>query len=112
MCIRDREKKTLESDLALARQRKSADVSVEAISSEILGNLERLQQVLEAGSVAEVKAILRAYIGRIDVYPKNGKARIGFLRMPTRALVSESVQSRTRISMVAGGGFEPPTSGL
>ncbi|MBI2930485.1 MAG: recombinase zinc beta ribbon domain-containing protein [Planctomycetes bacterium] len=107
-----REKKALETDLAHARQRKSVHVSVEAVSREILGNLARLEQVLEAGSIAEVKAILRTYIGRIDVDPKNGKARIGFLRMPTRALVSEGVQSRTRISMVAGAGFEPATSGL
>lgn len=107
-----REKKALEADLALARKRKSVDVSVEALSREILANLERLDQVLEAGSVAEVKAILRAYIGRIEVDPEKNKARVGFLRMPARALVSEGVQSRTRISMVAGGGFEPPTSGL
>ena len=63
-------------------------------------------------SVAEVKAILRAYIGRVEYDPETNRARVGFLRMPARALVSELAPKSARISMVAGVGFEPTTSGL
>ncbi len=106
------EQKAVYHELARARQRKSAVIDVETLSRQILANLDRLEQVLESGSVAEVKAILRAYIDQIEVDMETNKARVGFRKLPARALVSESAHSRTRISMVAGGGFEPPTSGL
>jgi hypothetical protein len=65
--------------------------------------------------VAEVKAILRAYIGRVDYAPETNRARVGFLRMPTRALVSRLAPESARISMVAGARFliypRPPAGG-
>ena len=92
------------------RQRLDADV--QTVSKEIMRNLKRLDEVLQQGSVAEVKAILRAYIGRINCDTEKNKARVGFLRMPTRALISRLAPEHARISVVAGAGFEPATSGL
>ena len=78
------------------------NVNIQDISAEIMGSLDRMQEVLDQGSVAEVKAILRAYIGRIEYDPETNRARVGFLRTPTRALVSELAPESARISMVAG----------
>ncbi|GEM_PF-904636 len=107
-----KEEEVIKGDLAAIRARGAVNADVHAASTEILGQLNRLQEVLEEGSVAEVKAILRAYIGRIEYNPENNRARVGFL--PSRALVSRLVLGRENeiVSMVAGGGFEPPTSGL
>ena len=58
-----------------------------------------------------MKAALRAYIGRIEYDPETNKARVGFFRMPARAALQNAPRS-ARISMVAGAGFEPATSGL
>ena len=111
----DREKDALERELSLARTRKSLELDVKAVSREILAGLDRLQEVLAKGSVAEVKAILRAYIGRVDYEPETNRARVGFLRMPTRALVSAAAPESARISMVAGARFliypRPPAGG-
>ena len=108
----DREKEALERELALARTRKTLDLDVKAASREILAGLDRLQEVLEKGSVAEVKALLRAYIGRVEYDHEANRARVGFLRLPTRALISKLAPESARISMVAGAGFEPATFGL
>ena len=108
----DAEKEALERELALARTRKTLDVDVKAASREILAGLDRLQEVLEKGSVAEVKAILRAYIGRVEYDHKKNRARVGFLRLPPRALISKLAPESARISVVAGAGFEPATFGL
>ena len=108
----DGEKAALERKLALARTRKTLDLDVRAASREILAGLDRLQEVLEKGSVAEVKAILRAYIGRVEYDHETNRARVGFLRLPTRALISKAAPESARISVVAGAGFEPATFGL
>ena len=47
----------------------------------------------------------RAYIGQIEYDPETNRARVGFLRMPTRALVSELAPESARISMVAGARY-------
>ena len=97
-----KEKASLEQELAAAKARESMTMDVQDISKEIMANLDRMQEVLEKGSVAEVKAILRAYIGRVEYDPETNRARVGFLRMPARALVSELAPKSARISMVAG----------
>jgi hypothetical protein len=103
----DGEKEALERELALAQSRKTLDVDVQAASREILAGLDRLQEVLEKGSVAEVKAILRAYIGRVEYDHETNRARVGFLRLPTRALVSRLAPESARISVVAGARYVP-----
>ena len=62
--------------------------------------------------VADEEHSFEDIIGRIDYDPDKHKARVGFLRMPTRALVSSLAPENPRISVVAGAGFEPATSGL
>ena len=108
----DGEKEALERELALAQSRETLDVDVQAASREILAGLDRLQEVLEKGGVAEVKAVLRAYIGRVEYDHEKNRARVGFLRLPTRALISRVAPESARISVVAGAGFEPATFGL
>lgn len=98
--------------MELVQERQKIQIDVKAVADEIMASLERLEEVLDRGSVAEVKAILRAYIGRVDYDLNKNRARVGFLRMPTRALVSTLAPESARISVVAGGGFEPPISGV
>jgi len=102
----DGEKEALERELALALTQKTIDVDVQAASREILAGLDRLQEVLEKGGVAEVKAVLRAYIGRVEYDHKKYQARVGFLRLPTRALISRVAPESARISVVAGARYQ------
>ena len=107
----DREKKAIKREL-LAAGAQPADLDVQAISKDILKSLDRLEEVLKAGSVAEVKAILRAYIGRVEYDPNKNKARIGFFPLPTETILSTDTPENAIFSMVAGVGFEPTTYGL
>lgn len=56
--------------------------------AKMMTSIVNLEEVLARGSVAEVKAVLRAYIGRIEVDPFNGKARIAYLPLPVRAFIA------------------------
>ena len=107
-----REKEGLEGELALARERENMNLDLEEAAREVMAGLDRMQEVLDKGSVAEVKAALRAYIGRIEYDPETNRARVGFLRGATRATLLKLAPQTARISMVAGAGFEPATSGL
>jgi hypothetical protein len=83
------------------------------VAALISNGLDELEQLLAQGSVAEAKAVLRAYIGRIEVDPFNGKARIGFLRLPIRAFLSRQLAPESaRVSVVAGAGFDTDSSSL
>ncbi len=108
-----KEKAALESRLRGAQAAGNFKQDVDAAVAQIMAGLDNLEDVLAQGSVAEVKAVLRAYIGRIEVDPFNGKARIGFLRLPIRAFLSRQPSPETaRVSGLAGAGFEPATFGL
>ncbi len=107
-----RQKEALERRLRDAEAAQGVDVDVDQVAAELAQRLDNLDEVLRQGSVAEVKSVLRAYIGRIKVDPHKKKARIGFLKIPIRAFSTDPAARTARISMVAGGGFEPPTFGL
>jgi hypothetical protein len=62
------------------------EINIDKVSEELMNSLSDFQEVISNGSIAEVKAVLRAYIGRIDIDPLNKRARIGFYRIPTRAV--------------------------
>jgi len=99
------EKKRLEAKLRAIKAARQPVADVQALAESILKGLDELEQVLAQGSVVEVRALLRTYIGRIEVDPKNGKARIGFIRLPIRALLSAPAQESVRIKMVAGARY-------
>jgi site-specific DNA recombinase len=108
-----KEKAALESKLRAAQAVGNKTQDVAAAVAQIMAGLDNLDEVLAQGSVAEVKAVLRAYIGRIEVDPFNGKARIGFLRLPIRAFLSRHLAPESaRVSVVAGAGFDTDSSSL
>ena len=109
-----KEEEAVKLEMEAVKTRRALNADVRTMSEQILANLDHMQSVLEHGSVVEIKAILRAYIGRIEYDPENNKARVGFLRMPPPGLISNLMPhgKDSRFCMVAGAGFEPATSGL
>ncbi|MHC4916965.1 MAG: recombinase family protein, partial [Planctomycetota bacterium] len=102
----------LERELKLAGTREAIDIDVQTASKEMLGQLDELQQKITEGSVAEVKAIMEAYIHRIEYDPETNRARIGFYDLPTPALLSRVAPENATHRLVAGAGCEPATSAL
>jgi DNA invertase Pin-like site-specific DNA recombinase len=86
-----KEKETLHHKLEEELKREKLEVDIDKVSEELMQSLSDFHEVLANGSIAEVKAVLRAYIGRIDIDLRNKKARVGFYRLPTR------VASRTEL---------------
>jgi hypothetical protein len=81
-----KEKDVLQRKLEEEKSRKDMEINIDKVSEELMNSLSDFQEVLSNGSIAEVKAVLRAYIGRINVDPLLRKARVGFYRLPTRIL--------------------------
>ena len=114
-----KEKEVLERRMANLSERERLEVDIEGVSNRLMECLSEFREVLKNGSIAEVKAVLRAYIGRVEVFPDEKRARVGFFRLPTRALIAQTAPPSARqagksagISLVAGVGFEPTTFGL
>ncbi|MFC1855276.1 hypothetical protein ACFL2A_01880 [Thermodesulfobacteriota bacterium] len=80
------------------------------MEAEMISGLADFQEVLANGSIAEVKAVLRAYIGRIDIDLRNNKARIGFYRLPTRVIGSRELEYE-KVTINGVGMREPKPRG-
>ena len=98
----------LKDRLATPRQ---ADLKVLAVLPEVIQRrLKTLERVLDK-DVNEARTILRSLLGEITLKPTQDglKAR---LQGNIRGLIAFDDQTPVFLSMVAGGGFEPPTFGL
>jgi hypothetical protein len=82
------------------------EINIDKVSEELMRSLEDFKEVLANGSIAEVKAVLRAYIGRIDIDLRNKKARAGFYRLPTRSLGITDLDYEELT--IKGGGMSEP----
>ena len=60
--------------------------------------------------MAEAKAILRTYIGRVEYDPGANKARVGFFKVPD--VLGNPAPENSRICVIAGGGFRTNPSCL
>ena len=109
-------RKYLEAELQQAKKRERIDVDINRAVKEVVGQIERLPEVIAHGSVAEVKSVLRGFIATIEYNPETRKARVGFYPLersePARAILGFNAPESARISVVAGAGFEPATFGL
>jgi len=90
----EEQKKRLEAELEQARRRKQLDVDIETATKDVVGQIERLPEILAHGSVAEVKSVLRGFIAAIEYNPEERKARVGFYPLertePARAILGFS----------------------
>lgn len=74
--------------------------------------------LMKSGTVSEQKAILRAVTHTITLDPESGTGEVAFFAVPTAAALSLGTKKGRDPKVtsshlgVAGGGLEPPTSGL
>ena len=103
-----------EREALKARLRELEAVSAPAeqangLASEVLSTLREFEGVFKKGAPEERKALIRAFVPEILLEPDGGQAIMRIRRFPPpRSRAGGNLSFR----FIAGGGFEPPTSGL
>ncbi len=79
------------------------------LAEEITAELRDFDRALSKGDPAERKAFIRGFVREILLSPDSGAGVVRIRKFP---LPASAGSGNSSFSMVAGGGFEPPTSGL
>ena len=89
-------------------------LEVENLSPEVLGYMERFDEVVATGTVEEKRRFLRAFTRRVELDPDTGRGRAELYSLPTQTASPADADNagNSSLIMVAGAGFEPATSGL
>ena len=95
------EKDRLETRLANLETARP-QVNVKAVVDAGIARLRRFGEFLAHGSLEEQKSVVRAFLARIDLSPREGRGEAHFVRFP----------ASSSFEVVAGAGFEPATFGL
>ena len=93
------ERKTVEKDLAGIPTKSAVLPPTATIATNAASAFDELDKVLEVGTIEEKRELLALYVQKIKADPNLHQVEIG---------LCSSLFTRK----VAGGGFEPPTSGL
>ena len=105
----EREKETLERQLAQAKVRETSAASIDAVVSEISSYMQDFKSVVEEGTLAERKEFIRLFVEGIELEPTGKKAVLRIKKFPAP---SELDTGKLSFGVVAGTGFEPATFGL
>ena len=91
-------------------------VDLDAVVSALLDYMKQFGQVAAEGTVEEKRSFLRAFARTVELDPETGKGRLEIYSLPVMAAVQEKKDSPdghpSSLTLVAGVGFEPTTSGL
>ncbi len=89
-------------------------LDIEALIPEVLGYMERFDEVVEAGTVDEKRRFLRAFTRKVELDPETGRGCAELYSLPTTTALPADTDNAAQSSLilVAGAGFEPATSGL
>ena len=90
-------------------------VDLTALEQALLDYMKRFEVVQAEGTVEEKRAFLRAFTRTVELDPETGKGRLEIYSLPM-VPVQEKKDSQnghpSSLTLVAGVGFEPTTSGL
>ena len=104
-----RERDELGRHLKDQSDRPKREISLDAIVDDILRDIRRFDGVFDHGTIEEQKDFVNLFVERIEVDPKEGRARVHIRQFPAPASL---VTGNVSFDVVAGVGFEPTTFGL
>src|SRR5207253_6678193 len=78
----ERERESLETELAAMTARMAAPEASEQIADELIESLTRSREVLEAGEPEERKALVRAFLRGIEIRKSSRQALLAWYRLP------------------------------
>ncbi len=109
-----RDAKAIKEELQRIREARCDMDELVKLVREIVKDLDGVKHVMEQGTLAERRDVLRALVQQIVYDPDTGEAVVTFFGLPRvgRAdpLAAEGKSSSS--DLMAGAGFEPATSGL
>ena len=103
------ERQTLQGRKQVLEAEKARAKDVHQLADEVLSELTEFQDVFREGTPEEQKAFIRAFVPEIVMEPDAGKAVVRIRKFPPPLSRGGGNLS---FDAIAGGGFEPPTSGL
>jgi len=98
-----RERRHLEEMLEEQEKVRYEPVDIDALVSESVGSLSRFQQVMEQGRLEEKKEFLRAFVGRIRIYPGKGRGTVEYYKIPD---LERLPVGKSSFKLVAGVRYE------
>ena len=104
-----RERDELERHLKDQSDRPKREVNFDAVVDDILRDIRRFDGVFHHGTIEEQKDFVNLFVERIEVDPREGRARVHIRQFPAPASL---VAGNVSFDVVAGVGFEPTTFGL
>ena len=83
-------------------------LEVETVIPEVLGYMERFDEVVAAGTVDEKRRFLRAFTRRVELDPDTGRGRAELYSLPTQTALPADADNagNSSLLMVAGAGFD------
>ncbi len=103
------ERQALQSRLGELESEKDAARDVRTAAEDVLAELTEFRDVFREGTLEEQKAFIRAFVPEIVLEPGAGRAVVRIRKFPPPR---SRAGGNLSFNVVAGGGFEPPTSGL
>ena len=103
-----KERQALEGRLAELQAVREEVLDGDEVVREVTAELKQYERALAEGDWVERKAFVRAFVKEILLSPQTGTGVVRIRKFPLPAAGG----GNSSFSVVAGGGFEPPTSGL
>jgi len=94
-----RERRHLEEMLEEQEKIRYQPIDMDALVSDAVGSLSRFQEVMEQGSLEEKKEFLRAFVGRIKIFPGKGRGTVEYFKIPDLARL---LAGKSSFNLVAG----------
>ena len=87
---------------------------IDKLLPEFIGYLDSFRQVAATGTVEEKRLLVRAFTHRIELDPENREGKLELYLLPRSTALPAKANNAVNplLSLVAGAGFEPATSGL
>ena len=104
-----KEREALEVRLGELQAVGEQQIDCDQVAEEITAELREFDRAFSKGDPVERKAFVRAFVKEIKLSPDAGGGVVRIRKFP---LPASAASGNSSFGMVAGGGFEPPTSWL
>ena len=91
-----------------------ASGDINKLLPEFIGYLDSFREVAATGTVEEKRLLVRAFTHRVELDPEKGVGTAQMYLLPKNTALPAKANNAANLllSLVAGAGFEPATSGL
>jgi hypothetical protein len=94
-----REKRQIEELLEETEKIRYEPIDMEAVIADAVGSFRGFQEIMDQGSLEEKKSFLRAFVGRIRIFPGKGRGTVEYFKIPD---LERILAGKSSFNVVAG----------